>query len=92
MFKETLHFTDILYTLFKTSLFFQIYNVDKRIQEDNLQHLALFSEYGRMALLPGKEDGKEGKDGESGKEDTCWSDVKSKKQAPAETDDASEKV
>jgi hypothetical protein len=24
--------------------------VDKRIQEDNLQHLALFSEYGRMAL------------------------------------------
>lgn len=31
---------------------FEIYNVDKRIQEDNLQHLALFSEYGRMALLP----------------------------------------
>ena len=28
----------------------QIYNVDKRIQEDNLQQLALFSEYGRMAL------------------------------------------
>ena len=25
-------------------------NVEKRIQEDNLQHLALFSEYGRMAL------------------------------------------
>eukprot|EP01038_Epipyxis_sp_PR26KG_P007123 gene7123-9720_t len=31
---------------------YQIYNVDKRIQEDNLQHLALFSEYGRMALIP----------------------------------------
>tara|TARA_B110000305_G_C19298589_1_gene567936 strand:+ start:30 stop:902 length:873 start_codon:yes stop_codon:yes gene_type:complete len=30
---------------------FQIYNVDKRIQEDNLQQLALFSEYGRMALV-----------------------------------------
>lgn len=29
---------------------YQIYNVEKRIQEDNLQHLALFSEYGRMAL------------------------------------------
>lgn len=29
---------------------FQIYNVEKRIGEDNLQHLALFSEYGRMAL------------------------------------------
>mmetsp|Transcript_38518 Transcript_38518/g.49085 ORF Transcript_38518/g.49085 Transcript_38518/m.49085 type:complete len:622 (+) Transcript_38518:85-1950(+) len=28
----------------------QIYNVDKRIQEDNLQQLALFAEYGRMAL------------------------------------------
>lgn len=31
---------------------YQIYNVDKRIQEDNLQHLALFSEYGRMGLDP----------------------------------------
>jgi len=29
---------------------FQVYNIDKRLQEDNLQHLALFSEYGRMAL------------------------------------------
>ena len=29
---------------------YQIYNVDKRVQEDNLQQLALFSEYGRMAL------------------------------------------
>lgn len=28
----------------------QIYNVEKRIQEDHLQQLALFSEYGRMAL------------------------------------------
>lgn len=28
----------------------QIYNVVNRIQEDNLQHLALFSEYGRVAL------------------------------------------
>nr|CCA26450.1 atlastinlike protein putative [Albugo laibachii Nc14] len=30
---------------------YQIYNVDKRVQEDNMQHLALFSEYGRMALF-----------------------------------------
>ena len=29
---------------------FQIYNVDKRIQEDNLQHLALFAEYGRIGI------------------------------------------
>jgi atlastin len=35
----------------------KIYNVDKRIQEDNLQHLALFSEYGRMALAPQQEGG-----------------------------------
>ncbi|KAJ0396780.1 hypothetical protein ATCC90586_008020 [Pythium insidiosum] len=32
---------------------YQIYNVDKRVQEDNLQHLALFTEYGRMALFGG---------------------------------------
>ena len=29
---------------------YQIYNVDKRIQEDNMQQLALFSEYGRIAF------------------------------------------
>ncbi|RHY86776.1 hypothetical protein DYB37_003277 [Aphanomyces astaci] len=33
-----------LSTLFSS---YQIYNVDKRVQEDNLQHLALFTEYGR---------------------------------------------
>lgn len=38
---------------------YQIYNVDKRIQEDNLQHLACFSEYGRMAL-DGTEEEEEG--------------------------------
>jgi len=35
---------------------YQIYNVDKRVQEDNLQHLALFTEYGRMALFGRSED------------------------------------
>ena len=29
---------------------YQIYNVDKRIQEDNLQQLALFTEYARTAM------------------------------------------
>lgn len=54
----------------------QIYNVDKRIQEDNLQHLALFSEYGRMALLPqqkeehGKEQQQPGKKVEEGESQT----------------------
>ncbi|CAM9552674.1 unnamed protein product, partial [Discosporangium mesarthrocarpum] len=37
----------------------QIYNVEKRIQEDHLQQLALFSEYGRMALQLEKEEGGE---------------------------------
>lgn len=35
---------------------YQIYNVDKRIQEDNLEQLALFSEYGRMAMQNYKDD------------------------------------
>jgi atlastin len=30
---------------------YQIYNVDKRVQEDNLQHLALFTEYGRCVTV-----------------------------------------
>jgi len=29
---------------------YQIFNIDKRIQEDHLQQLALFSEYGRIAI------------------------------------------
>jgi atlastin len=29
---------------------YMVYNVDKRIQEDNLQHLALFTEYAKMAI------------------------------------------
>lgn len=49
---------------------YQIYNVQNRIQEDNLQHLALFSEYGRIALAgeagklvrQGKKQGDEGTD------------------------------
>jgi atlastin len=35
---------------------YQIYNVDKRIQEDNLQQLALFSEYARMAMSKDEND------------------------------------
>lgn len=41
---------------------YQIYNVDKRIQEDNLQQLALFSEYGRMAIQSEGKTEKEEKD------------------------------
>lgn len=32
---------------------YQIYNVGERVQEDNLQHLALFSEYGRCVAQRG---------------------------------------
>ena len=41
---------------------YQIYNVDKRIQEDNLQQLALFSEYARMAMTTHGEDSPDGGD------------------------------
>ena len=41
---------------------FQIYNVDKNIQEDNLQQLALFTEYGRMVMTM---DGEESNDGDA---------------------------
>ncbi|KAJ1462982.1 guanylate-binding protein [Pelagophyceae sp. CCMP2097] len=34
---------------------YQIYNVSNRIQEDNLQQLALFTEYGRMAVEADKQ-------------------------------------
>jgi len=40
----------------------QIYNVQNRIQEDNLQHLALFTEYGRIAHS--KQQEAEGRDSE----------------------------
>jgi atlastin len=35
---------------------YQIYNVQNTLGEDKLQHLALFSEYGRLALEPASED------------------------------------
>lgn len=37
---------------------YQIYNVDKRIQEDNLQQLALFTEYARAAMGKGEQERK----------------------------------
>jgi atlastin len=43
---------------------YQIYNVDKRIQEDHLQQLALFSEYARAAMRNHADD-----DGEQARED-----------------------
>jgi atlastin len=39
---------------------YQIYNVKELIGEDNLQHLALFSEYGRMALAEEQKTGEGG--------------------------------
>lgn len=50
---------------------YQIYNVDKQIQEDNLQHLALFTEYGRMAL---RAEGQDDSDDEEQTEEVKGSD------------------
>lgn len=56
---------------------YQIYNVDKRIQEDNLQHLALFTEYGRMALVDGEEEDNDGEENDhDGEEASKKDDVK----------------
>lgn len=51
MFDSTLgsHATASIFGLSTLLSSIQVYNVDKRIQEDNLQHLALFSEYARLA-------------------------------------------
>ncbi len=63
---------------------YQIYNVDKRIQEDNLQQLALFSEYGRMAI---QSDGKDGKDKDNKDEDSgVEKEVKEKEEETKEND------
>ena len=48
---------------------FQIYNVQNSIGEDKLQHLALFSEYGRLALSPSTEDGEFKGEKKSGSDD-----------------------
>ena len=45
---------------------YQIYNVDKRIQEDNLQHLALFSEYARTAVTQEEKDNEQSVDAGEG--------------------------
>lgn len=55
---------------------YQIYNVDKRIQEDNLQHLALFSEFARMANA-NKNDSDENEEADLKKSDEETNDSKS---------------
>ena len=54
-----------LSTLFSS---YQIYNIQNRIQEDNLQHLALFTEYGRVALSNEESATEEAKRGGEGKQ------------------------
>jgi len=53
--ETTMNLTSSIFGMSTLLSSYQIYNVDKRIQEDNLQHLALFSEYGRAALESKKE-------------------------------------
>lgn len=48
--ETTMSLTAAIFGLSTLLSSYQIYNVDKRIQEDHLQQLALFSEYGRMAM------------------------------------------
>jgi atlastin len=56
-------FDNTLSQLLTTSIFglstllssYQVYNVKFQIQEDQLQHLSLFAEYGRVALQEGEE-------------------------------------
>ena len=59
----------------------QIYNVDKRIQEDNLQQLALFSEYGRMAFEAEEKASAMGVTESTEKEQTKGEDAKEEKSA-----------
>jgi atlastin len=56
----------------------QIYNVKENISEDHLQHLALFSEYGRMALSG---------DGEEDEEDDKKDDAKAASKSTKEEED-----
>lgn len=44
------HLTTSIFGLSTLLSSYQIYNIDKRLQEDNLQHLALFSEYSRVVF------------------------------------------
>jgi atlastin len=48
--ETTMSLTTSIFGLSTLLSSYQIYNVDKRIQEDNLQQLALFSEYARLAV------------------------------------------
>jgi atlastin len=57
--ETTMSLTTSIFGLSTLLSSYQIYNVDKRIQEDNLQQLALFSEYARMAMSA---EGDEGND------------------------------
>jgi atlastin len=51
--ETTMSLTTSIFGLSTLLSSYQIYNVDKRIQEDNLQQLALFSEYARLAVEAG---------------------------------------
>ena len=48
--ETTMGLTSCIFGLSTLMSSYQIYNVANRIQEDNLQQLALFTEYGRMAV------------------------------------------
>ena len=48
--ETTMVLTDFIFGLTMFLISYQIYNIDKRIHEDNLIQFALFSEYGWMIV------------------------------------------
>lgn len=82
--ETTMELTASIFGLSTLLSSYQIYNVDKRIQEDNLQQLALFAEYGRMAI---QNDGKVDLDSVKASLDHDGTEEKEKEKGGAETSD-----
>ena len=73
--ETTMLLTSCIFGLSTLMSSYQVYNVKERIAEDNLQQLALFSEYGRMALKA-EEDGHDAEDATAADGDDGAAEVK----------------
>jgi len=65
--ETTMNLTAQIFSISTLVSSFQIYNVQNSIGEDKLMHLALFSEYGRIALEPSASAAGDDDDAEEGK-------------------------